>query len=83
MSNESKNFNIEINADAYLVIKEVSNQYNYEDQDVVNYVMKNAFEEFTRVYEEMKNGYIEMAKLNLEISKEFAVSENEALNYID
>ena len=69
MSNESKNFNIEINADAYLVIKEVSNQYNYEDQDVVNYVMKNAFEEFTRVYEEMKNGYIEMAKLNLEISK--------------
>lgn len=83
MSNESKNFNIEINADAYLVIKEVSHQYNYEDQDVVNYVMKNAFEEFTRVYEEMKNGYIEMAKLNLEISKEFAVSENEALNYID
>lgn len=83
MSNESKNFNIEINADAYLVIKEVSNQYNYEDQDVVNCVMKNAFEEFTRVYEEMKNGYIEMAKLNLEISKEFAVSENEALNYID
>ena len=83
MSEESKNFNIEINADAYSVIKEVSEQYDYEDHEVVNYIMEQALKEYVRVYHEMKNGYMEMATLNLEISNEFAVSENEALNYID
>lgn len=83
MSEESKKFNVEIDATSYDVIREVCEQYNYEDQEVVNYIMKSALEEYVRVYNEMKNGYMEMASINLEISNEFAVSENEALKYID
>lgn len=83
MSEESKKFNVEIDATSYDVIREVCEQYNYEDQEVVNYIMKNSLKEYIRVYNEMKTGYMEMASINLEISNEFAVSENEALKYID
>lgn len=83
MSEEIKKFNVEIDEVSFEVIKEVSEEYNYETKDIVDYIMKNALEEFVRVYNDMKNGYMEMATLNLEISNEFAVSENEALDYID
>lgn len=83
MSEESKKFCVEIDASSYEVIKEVSEEYNYEDQEIVNYIMKNSLKEYIRVYNEMKTGYMEMASINLEISNEFAVSENEALKYID
>lgn len=83
MSEESKKFNVEIDASSYEVIKEVSRDYNYEDQEIVNYIVKNSLKEYIRIYNEMKNGYMEMGKINLEISNAFAVSENEALNYID
>lgn len=83
MSNENKKFNIEIDETSYELIREVAVEYNYTDQDIVNYIMENALEEYVRVYNDMKKGYMEMAKINLEISNEFAVSEHEALDYID
>lgn len=83
MSNENKKFNIEIDETSYEVIREVAVEYNYTDQDIVNYILENALEEYVRVYNDMKKGYMEMAEINLEISNEFAVSEHEALDYID
>ena len=83
MSEEIKKFNVEIDATTYEIINEVSEEYDYTDKEIVDYIMKNALEEYARVYHEMEKGYMEMAKINLEISHEFAVSENEALSYID
>ena len=83
MSDEVKKIEVEIDAVSYEVIKAVSEEYNYNEEVIVNYIMENALKKHVREYEEMKNGYMEMSKLNLEISNAFAVSEHEALHYID
>lgn len=83
MSDEVKKFEVEIDAVSYEAIKAFSEEYNYDDDVIVNYIMENALKKYVRKYEEMNNGYMEMSKLNLEISNAFAVSEHEALHYID
>lgn len=83
MYEENKKFELEIDGSTYSVIKEISEQYNFEKEEVLDYVMERALEDFVLAYHEMKNGYLEMAKINLEISNEFAVSEHEALAYIE
>lgn len=83
MYEENKKFELEIDGSTYSVIKEISEQYNFEQEEVLDYVMERALEDFVLAYHEMKNGYLEMAKINLEISNEFAVSEHEALAYIE
>ena len=83
MSDEVKKFEVEIDAVSYEAIKAFSEEYNYDDDVIVNYIMENSLKKYVRKYEEMKNGYMEMSKLNLEISNDFAVSEHEALHYID
>lgn len=83
MYEENKKFELEIDGSTYSVIKEISEQYNFEQEEVLDYVMERGLEDFVLAYHEMKNGYLEMAKINLEISNEFAVSEHEALGYIE
>ena len=83
MYEENKKFELEIDGSTYSVIKEISELYNFEKEEVLDYVMERALEDFVLAYHEMKNGYLEMAKINLEISNEFAVSEHEALAYIE
>lgn len=83
MYEENKKFELEIDGSTYSVIKEISEQYNFEQEEVLDYVMERALEDFVLAYHEMKNGYLEMAKINLEISNEFAVSEHEVLAYIE
>lgn len=83
MSEEMKKYEITVNDEAYSVIKHISEEYNITEHEIVDYIMRGALEEYVRGYEAMKNGYKEMGKLNLEISNAFAVSEHEALHYID
>lgn len=83
MSEDVKKFIVEIDTEAYSVLKEFCDQANEEDYKVVNFLMNRSMEDFISSYNNLKQGYMEMGKINLEISNAFSVSENEAFSYIE
>ena len=42
MSDEVKKFEVEIDAVSYEAFKACSEEYNYDDEVIVNYIMENA-----------------------------------------
>lgn len=83
MAEDSKKVVVEIDETTYSLIEEYSEYMNEEENKVVNYLMKQTLNDFVDKYTNLKKGYVEMGNLNLEISKAFTVSENEALNLFD
>lgn len=83
MSEETKKMVVEIEEETYSVIEEFSAYINEDEDKVVDFLLKEALSEFIDKYKSLKNGYVEMGNINLEISNEFSVSENEALNRIE
>ena len=83
MSEETKKMVVEIEEKTYSVIEEFSAYINEDEDKVVDFLLKEALSEFIDKYKSLKNGYVEMGNINLEISNEFSVSENEALNHIE
>ncbi len=83
MAEDSKKLVIEIDQSTYSVIEEFSEYMNEKEEKVIDYLLKQTLDEFVDNYTNLKNGYVEMGKLNLEISRAFTVSENEALDHID
>ena len=83
MSEETKKMVVEIEEETYSVIEEFSAYINEDEDKVVDFLLKEALSEFIDKYKKKKNGYVEMGNINLEISNEFSVSENEALNHIE
>lgn len=83
MSKDAKKMVVEIEEETYTIIEEFSAYVNEEEGKVVDFLLKEALNEFIDKYTSLKKGYVEMGHINLEISKEFSVSENEALSRID
>lgn len=82
MSEGKKEITVEIDTSLYSVVEEYSASAGVSEKNVVNYLLSNSLDEFSSDYYQLKKGYIEMAKINLEISNAFIASENEALIYI-
>lgn len=83
MSVERKKVIIEVDAKTYSAIEEYSGELEQSEESVVNELVNRSLEEFSMSYANLKQGYVEMGDINLEISDAFTVSENEALDYID
>lgn len=83
MAEDSKKMVVEIDKATYSVIEEFSEYMNENEDQVVDYLLKRTLNEFVDNYTNLKNGYVEMGNINLEISRAFTVSENEAFNHID
>lgn len=83
MAEDVKKFVVEVDAETYSVIAEYCEQANTEDHQVVNFLMNQSLDDFVKGYNNLKQGYVEMGKLNLEISNAFTVSENEAFSYVE
>lgn len=83
MAEDVKKFVVEVDAETYSVIAEYCEQANTEDHQVVNFLMNRSLDDFVKGYNNLKQGYVEMGKLNLEISNAFTVSENEAFSYVE
>ncbi|SHF04806.1 CopG family transcriptional regulator / antitoxin EndoAI [Atopostipes suicloacalis DSM 15692] len=82
MSERKKEVTVEIDTSLYSAIEEYSASAGVSERNVLNYLVSNSLDEFSSNYYHLKKGYIEMGKINLEISNAFTASENEALIYI-
>lgn len=82
MSDDSKEFVLEIEEEYYLLIEEYSDYSNKSEQYVVNQLLNYSLRKYAEKYIELKKGYLEMGTINLEISKAFRNSESEAFNRI-
>lgn len=82
MSGERKKVVVEVDAKTYSAIEEYSDYTNQKEEVVINQLFKHTLEKFSINYKNLKEGYIEMANINLEISDAFTISEDEASSYI-
>lgn len=82
MSNNSRKIVIEVDAKLYSLLKEYSDYSNQSEEDVLNRLIDYSLKEYADKYTDLKQGYIEMGKINLEISNAFTDSENEAFDQI-
>lgn len=83
MSDETRKFIVEIDANTYSVIEEFCEQVDEKDQHVVNYLVDQKMHEFIETYRNLKQGYVDYGHMNLEISNAFSETENEAYGHID
>lgn len=83
MADERKKIVLEIDAETYSMIEEFCVPMNQDGEEILNRLVDESLKEFVSNYEQLKNGYVEMGNINLEISDAFTVSENEALDHID
>ena len=84
MAKDCKTLTVEVkmNKEIYSAIEEYSNHMNSDDKSIVSELINLALKDFERKYKNLKDGYVEMGNLNLEISDAFTVSENEAYGHI-
>lgn len=83
MSEKNRKVILEVDEDFYTIVEEYSSYMNKSEKNVLNQLLDYSLKEYARKYTNLKKGYQKMGKMNLEISKAFAVSENEAFNRID
>lgn len=83
MSDERNEITVDVNTNAYALLEEYCANTGQDSQKIVNYLFAKSLDEFAVGYKNLKEGYVEMGQLNLEISNAFSVSENEALNHVD
>lgn len=83
MAEETKKIVVEIDSDTYSMIEEFCEQMNQDDNSILNQLIDQSLKEFVTNYKNLKQGYVEMGTINLEISDAFTVSENEAFDHIE
>lgn len=83
MAEERKKIVLEIDKETYSMLEEFCDHMNQEGEAILHRLIDESLKEFVSNYETLKNGYVEMGNINLEISDAFTVSENEALDHID
>lgn len=81
MSDDSKEITLKVNAEHYSLIKEYSEYTNIPEQYILNRLINHSLKGYAKQYADLKKGYQKMAEINLEISKAFAESDNEAFNH--
>lgn len=83
MAEENKKIVVEIDSDTYSMIEEFCDQMNQDGSHILNHLIDQSLKEFVTNYKNLKQGYVEMGNINLEISDAFTVSENEAFDHIE
>lgn len=82
MSEISRKISLNVDEDCYSLIEEYSSYVNESERKILSRLLNYSLKEYAHKYINLKQGYQEMAKTNLEISKAFRLSENEAFNRI-
>lgn len=84
MAKDCKTMTVEVKMTEkiYSAIEEYSNYMNYDEESVMSDLINLTLKDFEKNYKNLKDGYVEMGSLNLEISNAFTVSENEAYGHI-
>lgn len=80
MSDNTKKITLKVDAEHYSLIKEYSEYTNKSEQYILNRLINYSLKGYAKQYVDLKQGYQKMAEINLEISKAFIDSDNEAFN---
>lgn len=80
MSDNSRKITLKVDAEHYSLIKEYSEYTNKSEQYILNRLLNHSLKGYAKQYADLKKGYQKMAEINLEISKAFTDSDNEAFN---
>ena len=83
MSDDSRKFMLKVDGEHYSLLKEYSEYTNKSEQHVLNRLVNHSLNEYVQMYHDLKKGYLKMGEINLEISKAFTDSENEAFDWMD
>ncbi|MDN6161956.1 MAG: hypothetical protein L0I79_04190 [Atopostipes sp.] len=83
MSGKNKKVLLEVDEDCYSIVEEYSHYMNKSEKNVLNQLLDYSLKEHMSKYIDLKEGYQEMGKINLEISRAFIIPENEAFNRRD
>ena len=83
MSFDKKELTVKIDYKMYSVLEEYCEYAGVTEEKLVDYLLSNSLNDFSSKYNNLKKGYVEMGKINLEISNAFTASEDEALSYIE
>lgn len=83
MHESSRKVTLRVDEDCYSLVEEYSDYINDTGKNVLSRVLNDTLRDYASKYKDLKQGYQEMAKMNLEISRAFRDSENEAYNRID
>lgn len=74
---QSKEITLEIDKETYTAFKEYCKESQFDQNEIVEHLMDHFVSDSKSVADQMREGYAEMARLNLEISSEFSDCENE------
>ena len=80
MSDKSREVTLKVDAEYYSLVKEYSEYTNKSEEYILNRLINHSLKGYAKKYGDLKNGYQKMAEINLEISKAFTESDNEAFN---
>lgn len=79
---QMKELTIEIDVGTYEEFQAYCEESQFDRNEILEHLMDHFVEESKTMMNKMKQGYAEMAKLNLEITSEFTNIENEVNNYL-
>lgn len=74
---QSKEVTLEINVETYKEFKAYCQESRFDQNEIIEHLIDHFIHESKTISEKMRDGYAEMAHLNLEISSEFSDCENE------
>ncbi|HLQ74843.1 MAG TPA: hypothetical protein VK107_02250 [Alloiococcus sp.] len=74
---QMKELTIEIDIETYEEFQAYCDESRFDRNEILEHLMEHFVEESKAMMKKMKDGYAEMAKLNLEITSEFTDCENE------
>lgn len=80
---DNKNFKIvevHLEADIYEQVQKYCTLVELEEKELVNNVVKNIVNEKLHIIDTLRKGYVEMAKINLDICDEFEACEKEGFS---
>lgn len=83
MQESSRKVTLKVDKDCYSLVEEYSDYIDDTEKNVLSRVLNDTLRDYASKYRELKQGYQEMAQTNLEISRAFRDSENEAYDRID
>lgn len=77
MEEKDNLYNIHVNSEIYQLIQNFCEESGFDENELVNGVLQHFLKESLNIIDTMRKGYAEMAHINLDISSEFEICEEE------
>lgn len=79
---QAKELTVTIDSETYEMFEEYCEESRFDRSEILEHLIDHFIQESRPMMEQMRDGYAEMGKLNLEITSEFTSVENEVSHYL-